>query len=98
MFYSGHAINYLQDSSNRIDESSKNITVLGLDFRHYIKIHRNLVWANRLAASTSSGTQKLVYYLGSVAIRLILVLLQLLILMYLLHLVRIMLIKHWLPT
>ena len=51
---------------NRIDESSKNITVLGLDFRHYIKIHRNLVWANRLAASTSSGTQKLVYYLGSV--------------------------------
>jgi hypothetical protein len=40
--------------------------VLGLDFRHYIKIHRNLVWANRLAASTSSGTQKLVYYLGSV--------------------------------
>lgn len=51
---------------NRIDESSKNITVLGLDFRHYIKIHRNLVWANRLAASTSGGTQKLVYYLGSV--------------------------------
>jgi hypothetical protein len=51
---------------NRIDESSKNITVIGLDFRHYIKIHRNLVWANRLAASTSGGTQKLVYYLGSV--------------------------------
>ncbi len=51
---------------NRIDDASKNITVLGMDFRHYIKIHRNLVWANRLAASTSSGTQKLVYYLGSV--------------------------------
>jgi len=51
---------------NRIDESSKNITVLGLDFRHYIKIHRNLIWANRLAASTSGGSQKLVYYLGSV--------------------------------
>lgn len=51
---------------NRIDEASKNITVLGLDFRHYIKIHRNLVWANRFAASTSGGTQKLVYYLGSV--------------------------------
>ena len=51
---------------NRIDESSKNITVVGLDFRHYIKIHRNLVWANRFAASTSGGTQKLVYYLGSV--------------------------------
>ena len=51
---------------NRIEESSKNISVIGLDFRHYIKIHRNLVWANRMAASTSGGTQKLVYYLGSV--------------------------------
>lgn len=51
---------------NRIDESSKNIAVVGMDFRHYIKIHRNLVWANRLAASTSGGSQKLVYYLGSV--------------------------------
>jgi hypothetical protein len=51
---------------NRIDESSKNISVIGLDFRHYLKIHRNLVWANRFAASTSGGTQKLVYYLGSV--------------------------------
>jgi hypothetical protein len=51
---------------NRIDESSKNITVIGLDFRHYLKIHRNLVWANRFAASNSGGTQKLVYYLGSV--------------------------------
>ena len=51
---------------NRIDISSQNITVLGLDFRHYLKIHRNLVWANRIAASTSMGTQKLVYYLGSV--------------------------------
>jgi hypothetical protein len=38
---------------NRIEESSKNISVIGLDFRHYIKIHRNLVWANRMAASTS---------------------------------------------
>jgi hypothetical protein len=51
---------------NRIDESSKNIAVVGMDFRHYIKIHRNLVWANRFAASTSGGSQKLVYYLGSV--------------------------------
>lgn len=51
---------------NRIDVTSKNITVIGLDYRHYTKIHRNLVWANRFAASTSGGTQKLVYYLGSV--------------------------------
>ncbi len=51
---------------NRVDDMQKNMLVAGLDFRHYIKIHRNLIWANRFAASMSGGTQKLVYYLGSV--------------------------------
>jgi hypothetical protein len=40
--------------------------VVGLDFRNYLKIHRDLIWANRIAASTSFGSQKLVYYLGGV--------------------------------
>ena len=34
--------------------------------RHYIKIHRTLIWANRFAASTSFGRSPLIYYLGSV--------------------------------
>ncbi len=51
---------------NRIDESSKNIAIIGLDIRNYQKIYRNLIWANRLAASTNTGSQRLVYYLGSV--------------------------------
>jgi hypothetical protein len=40
--------------------------VLGADVRHYIKVHRELIWANRFAASTSFGTQKLIYFLGGV--------------------------------
>ena len=40
--------------------------VLGVDFRKYIRIHRELIWANRFAASTSFGPTKLVYYLGGV--------------------------------
>ena len=40
--------------------------ILGLDYRKYIKIHRNIVWANRLVASTSIGKNKLLYYLGGV--------------------------------
>ena len=40
--------------------------VLGADFRKYIKIHRELIWANRFAASTSFGPTKLIYYLGGV--------------------------------
>ncbi len=40
--------------------------VVGLDFRHYIKVHREIIWANRFAWSTSFGQQKLIYYLGGV--------------------------------
>jgi|WetSurMetagenome_2_1015567.scaffolds.fasta_scaffold00009_17 Tol biopolymer transport system component len=40
--------------------------VVGADFRTYTKIHRELIWANRFAASSSWGPTKLVYYLGGV--------------------------------
>lgn len=43
-----------------------DMVVLGIDFRKYIKIHRELIWANRFAASTSFGPTKLIYYLGGV--------------------------------
>ena len=44
----------------------KNLIVLGFDIRKYIKIHKTFVWANRLAGSTSFGTQRLIYYMGGV--------------------------------
>jgi hypothetical protein len=34
--------------------------------RHYQKIHRNIVFASRFAASSSFGTQRLIYYMGGV--------------------------------
>ena len=40
--------------------------VLGFDVRHYQKIHRQFIWANRLAGGVSFGNQKLIYYLGGV--------------------------------
>lgn len=49
-----------------VNGSQSNIAVLGLDFRHYQKIHRELIWVNRVAASTSFGKEKIIYYLGSV--------------------------------
>ncbi len=42
------------------------IGILGADFRFYKKIHRNLIFATRLATSTSFGSGKLIYYLGGV--------------------------------
>jgi len=43
-----------------------DLIVLGGDIRHYMKIHRSLIWANRLAGSTSLGTDRLCYYLGGI--------------------------------
>ena len=36
----------------------------GVDARHYQKIYKTIIWANRFAYSTSIGTNKMVYYLG----------------------------------
>ncbi len=50
----------------RLDEKNKQFSVLGVDFRHYQRIHRQIIIANRIAASTSFGKGKIVYYLGGV--------------------------------
>lgn len=50
----------------QIDKNETDFFVLGMDWRYYKKIHRDLIWANRLAASTSFGNQKLIYYMGGV--------------------------------
>lgn len=49
-----------------IDTKSRNFVVLGFDYRHYERIHRNFIWANRIAGSTSLGTDRLIYYMGGV--------------------------------
>jgi hypothetical protein len=52
------------DSS--LTNKKSDMIVLGIDFRKYTRIHRELIWANRFAASTSFGPTKLLYYLGGV--------------------------------
>jgi hypothetical protein len=49
-----------------LEKNNKSMFVVGFDFRNYQKIHRSFIWANRLAASTSFGKNKLIYYLGAV--------------------------------
>lgn len=43
-----------------------NFIVTGFDVRHYQKIHRDIIWANRIAGSASFGDKLLLYYLGGV--------------------------------
>lgn len=49
-----------------IGRNTTNLIVTGFDFRNYQKIHRNFIWANRLAGSTSLGNSYLIYYMGGV--------------------------------
>lgn len=48
------------------DDPNTNMYVVGFDLRHYLPLHRTLIWANRFATSTSFGKSKLIYYMGGV--------------------------------
>ena len=50
----------------RIAKNTANMVVVGFDYRHYTRISRNFIWANRIAGSSSFGQQKLMYYMGGV--------------------------------
>ena len=50
----------------RIERNTANMIVAGFDYRHYTRISRNFIWANRIAGSTSFGKEKLIYYMGGV--------------------------------
>ncbi len=49
-----------------IDDEQKNLFVVGADYRHYTPIYKTFIWANRIAASTSFGKNRLIYYMGGV--------------------------------
>jgi Tol biopolymer transport system component len=64
--YYGTRFKIFGEYYKEITERKSDMVVLGIDFRHYLKIHRELIWANRFAASSSYGPTKLIYYLGGV--------------------------------
>jgi hypothetical protein len=64
--YNGTRAKVFGEIYKQVDRSRTTLIVLGADVRHYERVHRDIIWANRLAGSTSTGNQKLIYYLGSV--------------------------------
>ncbi len=64
--YFGTRFKLFGEYYKEVTYDKSDMIVIGADFRKYIKIHRELIWANRFAASTSYGPTKLVYYLGGV--------------------------------
>ena len=64
--YYGTRFKLFGEYYREVSESKSDMFVLGADIRHYQKIHRDLIWANRFAASTSFGPSRLIYYMGGV--------------------------------
>ncbi|MDP4281496.1 MAG: hypothetical protein Q8867_05030 [Bacteroidota bacterium] len=64
--YNGTRYKIFGEYYQMLNGRDNNMFVIGADYRHYMKIHRTLILAMRCAASTSFGTNKLVYYMGGV--------------------------------
>jgi hypothetical protein len=64
--YYGTRFKIFGEYYRELSARKSDMIILGADFRHYLKIHKELIWANRFAASTSYGPTKLIYYLGGV--------------------------------
>lgn len=63
--FNGLRYKVFAEAFRQVNRNNTLLTVFGADVRHYLKLHRQIIWANRFAASTSLGDQKLIYYLGS---------------------------------
>ncbi|MBK7287790.1 MAG: hypothetical protein IPI95_12225 [Flavobacteriales bacterium] len=48
------------------DGAKTDMQVLGFDIRNGMTIHRDFIWVNRLAGSTSLGSRKVVFFMGGV--------------------------------
>jgi len=64
--YRGTRMKAWAEAYKQINGKKTDLFVLGVDARHYTRLHRNFIWANRFAASTSFGNSRLLYYLGGV--------------------------------
>ena len=64
--YNGARAKVFGEYYYQLDKRKSDFFVIGVDARYYKKLHRSIIWANRLAASTSFGNNKLIYYMGGV--------------------------------
>jgi hypothetical protein len=64
--YQGTRFKFFGEYYQLLNVKGNNLIVAGMDIRNYQRVHRTLIWANRFAASTSFGSNKLLYYMGGV--------------------------------
>ena len=64
--YAGLRFKVFAEYYRNLTKSESGLWTTGIDARHYTIIHRNMIWANRLAAGTSFGPEKLIHIMGGV--------------------------------
>jgi len=62
--YEGTRFKIFGEYNQMVDQLDRNLIVFGFDFRNYTRIHRQFIWANRIAGSSNFGTERLLYYMG----------------------------------
>jgi hypothetical protein len=64
--YQGTRVKTFAEAYQQLNDNKWDLYTIGLDARHYVRIHRTLIWASRFATGASFGRSRLIYYLGSV--------------------------------
>lgn len=62
----GTKLKLFAEYEQRIEKETQNLVVLGVDVRKSFKLYKNMTFAVRAAASTNTGSARLVYYMGGV--------------------------------
>ncbi len=64
--YTGTRYKVFAEFQEQLSKELYELVVFGADVRHYTRIHRTLILANRFAWSSSQGSSRIIYYLGGV--------------------------------
>jgi len=64
--YNGIRTKLFFEYYQQLNKLEGNLFVAGADYRQYVKLYRNSIFAFRFATSTSFGQERLLYYLGGV--------------------------------
>jgi hypothetical protein len=63
--FNGTRLKVFGEYYKQVDRKNSGMVIVGTDIRHYQKLHRDIIWANRLASGTSFGKERLIFYMGS---------------------------------
>ncbi|HLP52913.1 MAG TPA: hypothetical protein VK154_18620, partial [Chitinophagales bacterium] len=56
---------YSNDFDLPVPQFTKTVlSLFGFDLRHYLKVYKQIIWANRISAGASFGSAKMMYYAG----------------------------------